>query len=59
MQQPFSIQGFLFFKGGKMKEDYKIIFEDLKNLNLKSLTAKETEKIRSLNINTLHDLLYF
>lgn len=42
-----------------MKEDYKIIFEDLKNLNLKSLTAKETEKIRSLNINTLHDLLYY
>ena len=42
-----------------MKEDYKIIFEDLKNLNLKSLTVKETEKIRSLNINTLHDLLYY
>ena len=42
-----------------MNEDYKIIFEDLKNLNLKSLTAKETEKIRSLNINTLHDLLYY
>ena len=42
-----------------MKEDYKIIFEDLKNLNLKSLTAKETEKIRNLNINTLHDLLYY
>lgn len=42
-----------------MKENYKIIFEDLKNLNLKSLTAKETEKIRSLNINTLHDLLYY
>ena len=42
-----------------MKEDYKIIFEDLKNLNLKSLTAKETEKIKNLNINTLHDLLYY
>lgn len=42
-----------------MNENYKIIFEDLKNLNLKSLTAKETEKIRSLNINTLHDLLYY
>lgn len=42
-----------------MKEDYKIIFEDLKNLNLKSLTVKETEKIRNLNINTLHDLLYY
>ena len=42
-----------------MNEDYKIIFEDLKNLNLKSLTAKETEKIRILNINTLHDLLYY
>ena len=42
-----------------MNEDYKIIFEDLKNLNLKSLTAKETEKIRNLNINTLHDLLYY
>ncbi len=42
-----------------MNEDYKIIFEDLKNLNLKSLTVKETEKIRSLNINTLHDLLYY
>lgn len=42
-----------------MKEDYKIIFEDLKNLNLKSLTVKETEKIRSLNINTLHNLLYY
>lgn len=42
-----------------MKEDYKIIFEDLKNLNLKSLTVKETEKIKNLNINTLHDLLYY
>lgn len=42
-----------------MNEDYKIIFEDLKNLNLKSLTAKETEKIKNLNINTLHDLLYY
>lgn len=42
-----------------MREDYKIIFEDLKSLNLKSLTAKETEKIRTLNINTLHDLLYY
>ena len=42
-----------------MKEDYKIIFEDLKNLNLKSLTAKETEKIKNLNISTLHDLLYY
>ncbi len=42
-----------------MKEDYKIIFEDLKNLNLKSLTLKEAEKIKNLNINTLHDLLYY
>lgn len=42
-----------------MKEDYKIIFEDLKNLNLKSLTVKETEKIKNLNISTLHDLLYY
>ena len=42
-----------------MNEDYKIIFEDLKNLNLKSLTAKETEKIKNLNISTLHDLLYY
>lgn len=42
-----------------MNEDYKIIFEDLKNLNLRSLTAKETEKIKNLNINTLHDLLYY
>ncbi|MCF2624844.1 ATP-dependent DNA helicase RecG [Fusobacterium perfoetens] len=42
-----------------MKEDYKIIFEDLKNLNLKSLTLKEVEKIKNLNINTLHDLLYY
>ena len=42
-----------------MKEDYKIIFQDLKDLNLKSLTLKETEKIRNLNIFTLHDLLYY
>lgn len=42
-----------------MNEDYKIIFEDLKDLNLKSLTPKETEKIKSLNINSLHDLLYY
>ena len=42
-----------------MKEDYKIIFQDLKDLNLKSLTIKETEKIRNLNIKTLHDLLYY
>lgn len=42
-----------------MEEDYKIIFQDLKNLNLKSLTLKETEKIRNLNIFTLHDLLYY
>lgn len=42
-----------------MKEDYKIIFQDLKDLNLKSLTMKETEKIRNLNIKTLHDLLYY
>lgn len=42
-----------------MKEDYKIIFQDLKDLNLKSLTIKETEKIRNLNIKTLHNLLYY
>lgn len=42
-----------------MEEDYKIIFQDLKDLNLKSLTLKETEKIRNLNIFTLHDLLYY
>ena len=42
-----------------MKEDYKVIFQDLKDLNLKSLTIKETEKIRNLNIKTLHDLLYY
>ena len=42
-----------------MKEDFKIIFQDLKDLNLKSLTLKETEKIRNLNIFTLHDLLYY
>lgn len=42
-----------------MEEDYKIIFQDLKALNLKSLTLKETEKIRNLNIFTLHDLLYY
>lgn len=42
-----------------MKEDYKIIFQDLKDLNLKSLTLKETEKIRNLNIFTLHDLFYY
>lgn len=40
-------------------EDYKIIFQDLKDLNLKSLTLKEIEKIRNLNIFTLHDLLYY
>lgn len=42
-----------------MEEDYKIIFQDLKDLNLKSLTLKETEKIKNLNISTLHDLLYY
>ena len=42
-----------------MEEDYKIIFQDLKDLNLKSLTLKETEKIRNLNIFTLHDLIYY
>ena len=42
-----------------MEEDYKIIFQDLKDLNLKSLTLKETEKIRNLNIFTLHNLLYY
>ena len=42
-----------------MEEDYKIIFQDLKDLNLKSLTLKETEKIRNLNIFTLHDFLYY
>lgn len=42
-----------------MEEDYKIIFQDLKDLNLKSLTLKEIEKIRNLNIFTLHDLLYY
>ncbi len=42
-----------------MNEDYRMIFEDLKNLNLKSLTLKEMEKIKKLEINTLHDLLYY
>ncbi len=42
-----------------MVDEYKLIFEDLKNLNLKSMTIKETEKIKSLDIKTLHDLLYY
>ena len=40
-------------------EDYRLIFKRLKDLNLKSLTAREAEKIRNLNIDTLHDLLYY
>ncbi len=42
-----------------MNTDYSLIFEDLKNLNLKSLTLKEMEKVKKLEINTLHDLLYY
>lgn len=40
-------------------EDYRLIFKRLKELNLKSLTTREAEKIRNLNIDTLHDLLYY
>ena len=42
-----------------MIEDYKLIFNDLKDLSLKSITIKELEKLKNLNINTLHNLLYY
>ena len=43
-----------------MGENYKIIFEDFKNVDTKlSLTLKEIEKLKALNIKTLHDLLYY
>lgn len=39
--------------------EYNDIFKNLKTLDIKSLTEKEKDKLNKLNINSLHDLLYY